>query len=426
MTRIAIKDFKAALAFPTSGAAGVAFGVTNLPTIQAAKTISVWIKPYSQTFGDTIWSYELFGSKQVGLSFGAGGNSLLVGAWGGVTLLNVAISKMNEWKHVTYTFDGTNHVLYINGSQIGTSTNVGDPGTPTAFYLGAYSGTNSPFRGKFSTPQIWNTNLSAAQIQTVFFNNLIPTGNVLNAKLNEGAGTTAVDTSGNSNNGTITGASYTADVPMVARKLVNGNLVKNGDFEFAPPFTAATATGARFIDGTAAGSTSNNLFGWYISGIVGSASAKFDNTVSYSSTNSLKVSITATGSYIEVFLPTETGAGAGYYGKIIPVLPNTSYTLTYRMKTNYVSGDATNGAAVVLIGSTGAGTDATSSVSGTYVKTTTDWTQYTLTLTTAATVRYLQINPRVYGHQGTGTLIMDAWFDDISLKPTTSTTRAAA
>ena len=62
---------------------------------------------------------------------------------------------------------------------------------------------------------------------------------------------------------------------------------------------------------------------------------------------------------------------------------------------------------------------------GTYVKTTTDWTLYTVTFTTAANTVYLAFDHRVYGHQGAATLIMDAWFDDIYLAPTTNPGRIA-
>ena len=40
------------------------------------------------------------------------------------------------------------------------------------------------------------------------------------------------------------------------RKTVE-NLLTNGDFEYAPPFTAATTSATRFIDGTATGSANN-------------------------------------------------------------------------------------------------------------------------------------------------------------------------
>jgi hypothetical protein len=108
-------------------------------------------------------------------------------------------------------------------------------------------------------------------------------------------------------------------------------------------------------------------------------------------------------------------------------LPSTSYTLTWWMKTNYTSGDASQGATVGLIEFTGAFSATTFNRNdAATLKTTTDWTQYSLTVTTQTTTRFINIQPRIYGHTGTATLIMDAWFDDIVLTKTTPDTRSAA
>lgn len=210
-----------------------------------------------------------------------------------------------------------------------------------------------------------------------------------------------------------------------ATRLSLNNLIVNGDFEFAPPFTAPTTTTARFIDGTAAGSTNNNQYNWSFSKS-GSASAQFDTSEFFRGTTSLKLSTTAVASYVEVFMPFRNGTTGGYNGITkVPVLPNTSYTLTYRIKTNVISGVG-RGASLAVIGSTAAGADSSSGNSGPEINTTTGWTLYTVTFTTSSTTRFLQLNPRIYGHTPTGTLIMDAWFDEIVLGLTTPVVRQAA
>lgn len=210
------------------------------------------------------------------------------------------------------------------------------------------------------------------------------------------------------------------------RTPVNGNLIRNGDFKYTPPFTAVQ-TSSGFIDGTAAGSATNKTFGWRMDGN-GPRACRFDTTTTYNGLPSLKLSTTGVGTaYIEAFTIATAGTATSYFGKFIPVLPSTSYTLSFFMKTQYVSGNSNNGATVTLILSTGAGTDDPApDYNTTYVKTTTDWTRYTLTITTSDTTRYIQVNPHIYGHTGTGNLIMDAWFADIQLKPTTPETRQTA
>jgi hypothetical protein len=217
-------------------------------------------------------------------------------------------------------------------------------------------------------------------------------------------------------------------VSYPSRKALGHNLVLNGDFEYAPAFTAATTTAARFIDGTAGGSTTNASYGWAM-GKSGTVAAQFDTSVSHSGTTSMKLSTTATASYIECYNPNVANGISAYFGKVINIRPMTSYTYSFWMKTNLVSGTATNGAFATLVFSDASGASnggCTASISNTAVKTTQDWTRYTGTFTTTAVDAYVQIDLKVYGHQGAGTLIMDAWFDDVSLTLTTPPSRSAA
>jgi hypothetical protein len=104
------------------------------------------------------------------------------------------------------------------------------------------------------------------------------------------------------------------------------------------------------------------------------------------------------------------------------VSPGASYTGTVWMKTNYVSGDSSDGAFVNFREVTALGTLVASNITA-KIKTTTDWTPYTVTFTTGFSTRFIVPRLSVVGQTGTGTLIMDAWFDDIVLKPTVTTAR---
>lgn len=217
-------------------------------------------------------------------------------------------------------------------------------------------------------------------------------------------------------------------MPRIAatRRELN-NILINGDFEFAPVFTAPTTTSGRFIDGSAAGSTTTNQYRWSYNGTA-SSSAQFDSTVAHTGTTSLKASTLAAASFTELFYRRESGGIASYNAITdIKVLPSTSYTASYWLKTNVVSGDSSDGAFLVLIENTAAGAGAGAETSvGAKSKVTSDWTLKTVTFTTQATTASLQINPRIYGHTGAGTLIMDAWWDDIKIGPTTPITRGVA
>jgi hypothetical protein len=196
-------------------------------------------------------------------------------------------------------------------------------------------------------------------------------------------------------------------------------VVRNGDFEDAPPFTAATTTTNRLIDGTVGGLTTSLTdprYGWWFQKS-GTDSAQFDNSTSHSGSYSLKLSTLAATSYCYAFQKSGASSYIPLFQKnLIKCKPSTTYRLTYWMKTNYVSGDSSHGATMNVWHYNLAGTNTFNST-GTYIKTTTDWTEYTITFTTGATVNYLMLDCRVYGHSGsTANLIMDAWYDDITFE----------
>lgn len=198
---------------------------------------------------------------------------------------------------------------------------------------------------------------------------------------------------------------------------VGQNPFTNGDFELAPTFTAATTTGARWIDGSAAGSSTTDTYGWALTGGAGSYATQFDTASPHGGASSLKLSTVAISSFLSVGLAISSSlANLNRYG--ILVYPNTQYILSGWMKTNYVSGDSTNGACICLLTyDAAAAAKQTIRLPNGYLKTTSGWTFYSTTFTTDAAAVYANFDNRIFGHTGTATLIMDAWFDDLMLQP---------
>jgi len=191
-------------------------------------------------------------------------------------------------------------------------------------------------------------------------------------------------------------------------------LIRNSDFEAAPSFVAATNTNQRWIDGTAAGSTTNDMYGWSTFVMAGSATARFDSSTSNSGVNSLKLSTLATGSQIQCgLLPLLSASKTPQYA--VPIKPNTKYTVTCAVKTQLNSGSAFSGAAILFREVQADGVTLGSANAGSPILTTTGWTLYTRTFTTASTTAFIAVIPRVTGNDGSATLIMDAWFDDITI-----------
>lgn len=210
------------------------------------------------------------------------------------------------------------------------------------------------------------------------------------------------------------------------RNLVRGNRVRNGDFEIAPTFTAATNTTARFIDGTAAGSAA--LLSSYRWGIISGTTAntftaQFDNSEKYAGTYSMKLSTGAVASALEVG-PFTAYSVVNLQRCAVPCLGSTAYTCKFWMKTSLTSGTSNDGAFVNINERTVANGGSVNNYS-TKILTTTDWTQYTIQFTTASATRFLVPRMGVAGSSGAATLVMDAWFDNLEIYPTTEATRTA-
>lgn len=392
-------------------------------------TMMGWVKPSSQIGNGVFGFFDSTGTLDC-MRFNLSSTYPFIWttntAAAGTAIFNSTTRIPNGvWTHVacTLTTDGINTTgkIYINGQLVVSSTLVRDVRSCSRFY--AYPTAEN----KLTKVLAYERELSQTEILSNYNSGAIPTSPNIIWEINEGAGNILYDRSGNGSNGTTGTLTWSSDTPSKARKQVGGNMIPNGDFSYVPVVNVGrTSGGSGFLDGTSTGSATNALFGWSCYNNV-AASIMFDTaTLSPLGSYSLKASLTGAGAYTEIFTPTNVNGLAGYFAKTkIPVKPNTSYTLSFYMKTNYVSGDSNDGAGLALIGSTGDGTTSSSNSNSVKIKTTTDWTLRTLTWTTSATTRFAQINPLIYGHTGAGTLVMDAWFANITLVPTSQLTASA-
>lgn len=195
--------------------------------------------------------------------------------------------------------------------------------------------------------------------------------------------------------------------------------VFNGGFETAPAFTAATTGDNVWVDGSASGSATNDVYGWGVNKS-GTTEMSFDTAEKHSGSYSLKLSTKDVASFIEghLYIPNLSVEKINHY--LIPIKPSTAYRIKVWIKTNYVSGDASTGVRFGVSRFSATSTTAVGSTTTAGIKTTTDWTEYTLTFTSEATAAFIDLSPQCYGHNGAATLIMDAWFDDVTLEEVTT------
>jgi len=422
--RVAVQDMKASV-YNTSGGMVVSSNASTAVVGDAThRTYSwgCWVKLSSRNVAATVLWAKSNTKYSCQFRVEAGGK-IRAAVYDGTasTIAQSSVTYVDDkWHSLVGVRSDNTLSLYIDGLLIKTvNGTIGDTNEASSFVM---NGNNT--NGSMSDTWFTFNALSTQDILNYHLTGIIGYPCLFRLPLQEGSGTTAYDSSGNGNHATVNAGTYTADVPTKKRELVGGNLVYNGDFEYVPQVNTAQTIAGLWIDGTAGGSSTNFIFGWACNSKTGTVAVKFDTTEGHDALGSIKLSTAATGSQVRVS-NTLGSIMSTAISPIFSVLPSTSYTYSFWMKTNYVSGDATTGAQINFIERT-ASSSSPANTSTVGVKTTTDWTRYTGTITTNSATRFLTPDLRVTGNDGAGTLIMDAWFDDITLTPTVKPTRGIA
>lgn len=225
--RVAVRDMGTALRFD-GGTAKIDCGAGSASlSLGSGNTVSLWFKTNAKT-GDM----ELF-SKGIGVAFPFSvrfGSSLDFSyrSYDGVSssIISTSVRKYNdgEWHHFVGVLEkGVAVRGYIDGVTYGSNPDItgviADNGLNIG--IGYRTGSTKYFLGLIDEPRIWSRALTANEIQNLYLHNSVPQdGLVAEYLFDEATGTTAIDSSGNGNDGTITGATYTTDTPLRPRTSV--------------------------------------------------------------------------------------------------------------------------------------------------------------------------------------------------------------
>jgi len=256
---------------------------------------------------------------------------------------NLTLAESYEyWHRIDLVFVSSSRLLslYQNGILVDTATiasNVDTAYMPNGWEFGRSYGGSFPLNGKLTNLKAFNTALTAAQVADLYLNpeKIVPDGVADSAlklwlPMMEGAGTTAYDGSGNGNDGTINGATWTAGIgaPVAQTALVSWNkgvnlmkysrgqatasTLENWNEGVGNPFTPLSATG---IDGqaNAAATYTRNPANSIIADYVYYRSVPVVNGTAYKVTGYLKLG-TATNAVVVIndTIAWDTIAGANF------------------------------------------------------------------------------------------------------------------
>jgi len=205
--------------------------------ITTAWTMEAWVKPSTDGNIVLMWGGTSNNGPHMVLP---GNNSWRVGFWGGADVNGTGVDT-SAFHHIVGTFDGSSLRLYKDGSLLAGPT-AASPTTSSSLsaVIGASSFWSSTFNGNIDEVRISGTNRSANWVTAEYNNQNSPgtfitmgsescqsstptptptatptpsatpaTGLVAAYGFNEGNGTVVNDASGNGNNGTINGATWT-------------------------------------------------------------------------------------------------------------------------------------------------------------------------------------------------------------------------
>lgn len=218
----------------------ISTNLTNLPTVNESRSVSVWIKPSEVNADNIIFTYGTGSGTQI---YGASFNPTTV--YNFTYSSNVSASstmQVNGWKHVVVTYNTTNSQssIYINGVLVNQG-NIGLNTFATNFYLGSLlnNPTSSHFSGAYDDMLIYNRALTAAEV-TLIYNDGIPPANVTVAEYN--FNNTYNNINGNTPFSSNAGTSFVADRNGNAASALN--IVNSGSTASIPnlPYGNAART----------------------------------------------------------------------------------------------------------------------------------------------------------------------------------------
>ena len=187
---------------------GIVSGLTDF-------TISAWVNPSQNTPWSRVFDFGTGTGNYMFLTLNAGGGPLrfaITTSGGGAEqqINGTGNLPLNTWSHVAVTLSGSTGTLYVNGTAVGTNSNMtlhpSDLGNTTQDWIGRSQYPADPYlSGKVDDFQIYDHALTAAQVAGLAGGQQ-GAGNVADYRFDEAGGATATDSSGNGRDGTIISA----------------------------------------------------------------------------------------------------------------------------------------------------------------------------------------------------------------------------
>jgi hypothetical protein len=150
-------------------------GLNGMPSnANSPQTGSAWFRVSSNpnSARDIFTLQPSVGNSAVKMGFRS--SNFAISNWSGGTLASTTTPSAGTWHYAVYTYDGTTNMLYIDGTQVATSTTLPDSGSVNSFYVGTYSSLSEYFNGYLDEIRYSKIARSASWISTEYNNEATP------------------------------------------------------------------------------------------------------------------------------------------------------------------------------------------------------------------------------------------------------------
>jgi hypothetical protein len=210
-------------------------------------SVAAWVNPQANSAWSRIFDFGTGTTRYMFLTVSAGGGPIRFaistnGGGNNEQVINgTGLLPLNQWSHVAVVVSGNQGTLYVNGQAVGTNTAItihpSALGNTNQNWLGRSQYGDPLLRAQVDDFNIYGRALSADEV-TALAGGQAGAGDVADYRFDEPDGATAVDSSANARNATISTAGA-IDCPgkvFLQRDLTTGNLVCWKDQQNFAPF----------------------------------------------------------------------------------------------------------------------------------------------------------------------------------------------
>jgi hypothetical protein len=173
----------------------------------SAMTLAAWVWVRSTSSTQIILSNENANASGFSLGIDNTGKPFFRTSQAGAatTLTSSTAISAETWTHIAVRFSATTATIYINGVAAGTSSSINAAVTATlSFRIGRGGSMTNVISGMIADARVYNTQQSAAEVSNIYNGEATPTSALKGHwLLDEGYSTTATDSSGTGNTGTL-------------------------------------------------------------------------------------------------------------------------------------------------------------------------------------------------------------------------------